>query len=183
MLHVLLSSCWRTSRLAKMVVQPWSSCHEHQHALHIMLTYTIDNNCALSRCIIFLGISTPECANDGITRRASHKIKSVVFYKILSRCAVFYLKNLCEGEDSTCHELRQYAQYPTRVWAIFMRLPFLLLRTPDLMQRRSDQNCIRIVLEQKHGWVKPHTERVALRVLSPSPFHEYTMCVTRNPPR
>ena len=45
MLHVLLSLCRCASRLAKMVMQPCSPCHEHQHALHIMLTYAIDNDC------------------------------------------------------------------------------------------------------------------------------------------
>ena len=132
--------------------------------------------------LFFGGISTPECANDGITRRASHYIISVVFCKTLSRCTVFYSENLCDGENSTCHELRQYALYPTRVWAIFMRLPLLLLRTPDLMQRWNDPNCIRIVLEHKYSWVKPHSECVALRVPSLSLFHEYTTRVTRNPP-
>ena len=82
-----------------------------------MLTYAVDNYCFVTVHYFLGGISTLECAKDVITRQASDNIISVlcsIFIKSSPR-ALFYLENFCEGEGSTCHEPRQYAQYLTRV--------------------------------------------------------------------
>ena len=63
-----------------------------------------------------------------------------------------------------------------------MGFPFLLLRTPDLMQRWDNQHCIRIVLEQKILLSKTAPRvRCAPRATYFTFFHEHITRVTRSP--
>ena len=84
-----------------------------------MLTYTIDNDCALSRCIIFFRGFNPECANGGITCRTSHYITLVLFYKILSRCTVFCLETFVRVETQRAASLVNTLNTP-RVFELFL---------------------------------------------------------------
>ena len=77
-----------------------------------MLTYAIDKDSFVTLHNCFLGaIAGMRVRRYYTSSIPLYHIGSIsTFYKILSRCtAIFNLKNLCEGEDSTCHEPRLYA--------------------------------------------------------------------------
>ena len=128
----------------------------------------------------YFRVLTPECTNDGISRRASHYIISVICSfkntKILSG-SLFYLENLCASENSTYQQPRLYAWYSTRVLSYACEAPvFCCCAHPTWRSVGNNQTVLGSCLS------KMLLSTMALRVPSTSPFHEYITCVPRNIP-
>ena len=182
MLHVLPSLCWRASRRAKMVMQPWSPCHEHQHALQIILTYAIDNDCFVTVHCFFVDFNSRMRERRYYTSSIPLCYIGSILYNLLTVHCVLFGKPLwgwrlnvprASSIRLISHACLSYF-YEASVFALTHSRPDAALEWPELYQDRA--------------WAKIQLSKTALRVRrAPSaislPFSRvYYLCYTEPPP-